>query len=284
MVPLSLFRLRSFTGANLLTLFLYAAVGVFFFVYPLNLIQVQHYSATATGAAGLPMILLLFFLSRWSGGLLANYGARWPLIAGPLIVALGFGLFTIPSTGGGYWKTVFLPFVVLGFGMAVSIAPLTTVVMNSVPVSRSGVASGVNNAVSRVAGLLAIAVLGIVLVHAFQSSLAKGLDAAHVSPALRNEMLANSIDLAAAPMPSTADPTQVAIIQEDRQCFVYFRLSGADVDLCEPRLAERFGGCKLDRKARFRRRTEPRHTTRWMTRFRPSRVIIKAIAQPAKLL
>ncbi len=214
MVPLSLFHSRSFSGANLLTLFLYAAVGVFFFVYPLNLIQVQHYSATAAGAAGLPMIFLLFFLSRWSGGLLAHYGARWPLVVGPLIVALGFGLFTIPSVGGDYWRTFFLPFVVLGLGMAVSIAPLTTVVMNSVPVSRSGVASGVNNAVSRVAGLLAIAVLGIVLVHTFQSSLAQRLATEDIPTNLRVEMLANSIDLAATPVPPAVDPAQTARLQE----------------------------------------------------------------------
>ena len=107
MVPLALFESRSFTGANLLTLFLYAALGIFFFLFPLNLIQVQGYSATATGAAALPFILLMFFLSRWSGGLVARYGPRAPLVIGPLIAAAGFVLFAVPGVAASYWKSFF---------------------------------------------------------------------------------------------------------------------------------------------------------------------------------
>jgi EmrB/QacA subfamily drug resistance transporter len=226
MLPLLLFESRSFSGANLLTLFLYAAVGIVFFLFPLNLIQVQGYSATAAGAAVLPLILLIFFLSRWSGGLVAHHGPRGPLIVGPLIAALGFALFAVPSIGNSYWKAFFPAVVVLGFGMAVTVAPLTTVVMNSVNQDRVGTASGINNAVARVAGVVAIAVLGIVMVTVFGSRLNNSLAHFVLPPAILQELQADEIKLAGLQVPAGLDlSTKTAIKGSIGEAFVFgFRM------------------------------------------------------------
>ena len=226
MVPLALFRSRSFSGANLLTLFLYAAIGIFFFLFPLNLIQVQGYSATATGAAVLPLILLMFVLSRWSGGLVARYGPRVPLIIGPLTAAAGLALFAVPSTGISYWKAFFPAMIVLGFGMAVTVAPLTTVVMSSVDQDHAGAASGINNAVARVAGILAIAVFGIVMVDAFGVSLKHELANLGLYSDVLHEIQSHVIKLGSLEPPSNLDAnTSAAIRTAVNQAFVFgFRL------------------------------------------------------------
>ncbi len=222
MVPPALFRSATFSGANLLTLFFYGAIGIFFFLLPMNLIQVQKYSATATGTAMLPMILLIFLLSRWSGGLVVRYGSRPPLMIGPLVAASGFSLFAFPSVSGNYWTSFFPAVMVLGLGMAITVAPLTTVVMNSIPQDRSGTASGINNAVARVAGVLAIAVFGIVMVNAFGWQLNRSLARYSLPAQILQEIQSHEIDLAAMKPPAGLDPNiRTAVMQSIESAFVY---------------------------------------------------------------
>ena len=213
MLPLALFKSRSFSGVNLITFFLYAALGVFFFLYPMDLIQLRGYSTTAAGAAVLPMILLMFFLSRWSGGLVRRRGARIPLIVGPLIVSAGFLLFALLPAQDSYWSTFFPASLTLGLGMAVTVAPLTTVVMDSVDQGHVGAASGVNNAIARVAGVLAIAVLGIVMVQAFGSHLDRNLAKLSLAPRVSQNIQSKQIDLAGLELPGGLDANTVAMIR-----------------------------------------------------------------------
>jgi len=205
MLPLQLFRARAFTGTNVLTLLLYAALGGGLFFVPLDLIEVQHYSATAAGAALLPLVVLLAALSRWSGGLVNRHGARLPLVVGPIIAGCGFALFAVPGVGGSYWTTFFPAIVVLGVGLGITVAPLTTTVMNAVPQDFVGAASGINNAASRVAGLLAVAVFGVIMLPIFERGLAERLDRALVAPEVAQTVARQRGKLAAIELPTTLD-------------------------------------------------------------------------------
>jgi EmrB/QacA subfamily drug resistance transporter len=209
MVPLSLFRSRTFTGANLLTLLLYAGLGGALFFVPFDLIQVQGYSPAAAGAAWLPFVVIVSAMSRWTGGLVARLGARLPLALGPLVAAGGFALFAVPGTGGTYWTTFFPAMVVLGFGMGIAIAPLTATVMAAVDPRHAGVASGINNAVARAAGLLAIAALGVALVARFDADVDRALASMALSPDARAAVDAQRSKLAAAEVPATMHGTFV---------------------------------------------------------------------------
>ena len=226
MMPLTLFGSRTFSGANIVTLLLYSALGGALFFLPFNLIQVQGYSATEAGASFLPLILVIFLLSRWAGGLVPRYGARLPLIVGPLIAAIGYLLLAAPGIGGSYWATFFPAVLVLGLGMAISVAPLTTAVMSSVEVKHAGIASGVNNAASRAAGLLAVAVLGVVILGSFGRALDARVAGLDLPGEVGQALEAQRVRLAAAAVPEglSAD-VRAAIEQAIAESFVAgFRL------------------------------------------------------------
>jgi len=172
MLPLDLFRSRTFSAVNLLTLLLYAALAGALFFLPFALIQVGGFSAARAGAAFLPLTLIMALLSRWSGGLLDRFGAKGPLVIGPMIAALGFALLALPINGGSYWAFL-APITILGLGMAVTVAPLTTVVISAVPAHQTGVAAGINNAVASVANLFGIALLGALALGIYDQALNK---------------------------------------------------------------------------------------------------------------
>jgi hypothetical protein len=172
----------------------------------------------------------MFLLSRWAGGLVQKYGAKIPLIVGPGIAAIGFASFMLPGVGDSYWKTFFLPMIVLGTGMAISVAPLTTTVMNSVAQTRAGIASGINNAVSRVAGLLAIAVFGIIMLQAFNHALDMNLSG--LPSSIRQSLEQQRTKLVAADLPQNIAPATRTQLRDaiDHSFVVGFRavmLTGA---------------------------------------------------------
>jgi EmrB/QacA subfamily drug resistance transporter len=209
MMPLNVFKSRTFAGVNILALLLYGALGGTMFFLPFLLIQVHGYTATEAGAAFLPFTIILALLSKWGGGLVDRFGARLPLIVGPAIVAGGFALLGVPGTSGSYWTTFFPPMVVLGIGLAVTVAPLTTTVLNSVAQHQTGVASGINNAVAQVASLLLIAILGTVGIATLNRALDRNL--ANATPEVRQigDMARHGFILPAVP-PGTSQQTQEA--------------------------------------------------------------------------
>jgi EmrB/QacA subfamily drug resistance transporter len=206
MVHLALFRSRTFSGTNLLTLVLYAALGGAFFFLPFDLIQIQKYPPAGAGAALLPFVLLVAGMSRGMGALVVRVGTRPLLVVGPAVAAVGFALLARPTTGGSYWSTFFPGIVVLGVGMGLTVAPLTTGVMGAVESRHAGVASGINNAVARAAGVLAIAALGVLLTTRFDAVLDARLPNMMLPPEVMRTVEVERVQLAGADLSGVGDP------------------------------------------------------------------------------
>ena len=161
MLPLSLFRDRSFLGANIMTVLLYAALSAALFFLPFLLMRVHGYSATQAGSAMLPFSVLIGLGSRWTGGLTDRLGPRPPLVSGALLAAAGYAFLSMTGHISDFW-TGYLPgLILLGAGMTVAIPPLTTTVFSHSPEAMSGTASGINNAAARGGGLVAVAAIGL---------------------------------------------------------------------------------------------------------------------------
>ena len=227
MIPLGLFKSRSFTGANLLTFLLYGALGGALYYLPFNLMQVHGYTATQAGAAWLPFIVTIAVLSPAVGALVPRTGARVLLVTGPLLTAAGFVLAALPGTSGDYWTTFFPALAVMGFGMSVAIAPLVGVVMGSVEPGRAGLASGINNAVSRAAGLLALALMGVLVATVFNLELDRSLESSDMRPIVVEQLVQERASLAAARVPRSATPEEARRLRTaiDESFVAAFRLT-----------------------------------------------------------
>ncbi|NIR48922.1 MFS transporter [candidate division KSB1 bacterium] len=216
MMALRLFKSRTFSSANAQTLLVYAALSGMLFFFPLNLVQVQNYSEQSAGLAILPFALLIAGLSRWAGGLVDRLGSRLPLIVGPALSGFGFFVLTLPGVTNGpqeYWITYFPGAILLGIGMGITVAPLTTAVMGAVPEHSSGMASGINNTIARTAGVFAIAVMGAVALVSFKDSLETGAMNLALSKQTRTELQSEASKLAEAQPPDHLNARKKAQIK-----------------------------------------------------------------------
>jgi len=217
MMPLNLFRSRTFTGANTLTLLLYGAMNSVLFFLPLSLIQVQRYSAAAVGFALLPMTVFMVLLSFVMSRVIDRFGPRLPLIFGPLLISLSFVMLAAlqPQSGQNtYWTTLFPAICLLGIGMGVTLAPLTTAVMASVDEHHAGMASGLNNTVSRSAQVLAIAVMGGIVLVLFKQTLLSDPTVTALPSDARALLSTEAVKLAETSLPATLSPLERARLQD----------------------------------------------------------------------
>jgi len=226
MMPLNLFKSKTFSGGNFISLLFWAAWSGAIFFIPFNLIQLQGYSAVGVGLAFVPLVIVLFLFSPWAGGLVVKYGAKLLIIAGTILASIGFYLFTLPGIGGSYWTTFFPAITILGIGMAIIISPLTTAVMGSVELKDSGVASGINNTVGRIAGLLAIAVMGVFALSTFSKNLDYELDSIDLQQETRQYIDDQRIKILLIDIPENVETETKTYIRNaiDRSFLASFRL------------------------------------------------------------
>ncbi|WP_262509835.1 MFS transporter [Chitinophaga deserti] len=198
MLPLHLFRNRTFSGANLLTFFLYAALGTGMLFLSLNMVQIQGYSQLQSGLTFLPFTVLMIFLARPAGSWADKTGPKPFLIVGPLLAGTGLLLLSLVGETKGpsaYWTTFFPGIVVLGLGMSLTVAPLTATVMSSLSTQLSGTASGVNNAVTRIASVFATAIFGALAVMLFAGDVKSGLKEMTLTEAQQTAVVAETVNL-----------------------------------------------------------------------------------------
>jgi len=224
MIPLKLFTSRTFSGVNLLTFGLYGALSAGTFFLSLDLVQAQGYSMSVAGFAFTPFALILTALSRWAGGLVDRAGPRLPLVIGPGVAGLAFLVMAFSGLSDGparYWVTFFPGIVLLGVGMGITVAPLTTAVMSSVATHFAGTASGINNSVSRVAGVLVIAVAGALALILFSHALQAHTASLSLDGAARAALSAQASRLGGAVVPTEVGAASVGAVQEAiRMAFV----------------------------------------------------------------
>lgn len=245
MMPLRLFRSRTFSGANLLTLLLYGALGGALFFLPLNLVQAQNYSPTVAGFTLLPLSLMLVILSPLMGGVVDRYGPRLPLIVGPVLVAGAFFLLASVGLTAGqddYWTTYFPAILVFGIGMGITVAPLTTSVMGSVPQHNAGIASGINNAMSRSSQVLATAVMGGIALLLFSQALMSHPSVENLPETAQVDLRSRADDLAGTTPPegleeTTADAVREAVRASFVETFQIIMLIAAGMSLASAILA-----------------------------------------------
>jgi len=206
MMPLQLFSNLTFSGANLLTFFLYAGLGAGMLFLGLNMVQVQGYSQLQSGLTFLPFTILMITIARFAGALADKHGPRLLLIVGPALAGLGLLILSfVKQTAGpsAYWTTFFPGIVVFGLGMSFTVAPLTTAVMGSVSDHFSGTASGVNNALTRIANVFANAILGALAVLLFTGALQGEIKNIKLNNKQKQEVIKQSVNLGNAKVPDT---------------------------------------------------------------------------------